>query len=342
MTVEITLKQAVLELTRCIRKGLVPMLHGSPGEGKSAVVKKVAKNLKLKVIDIRLAQCDPSDLNGFPKVDDETGKACYMPMENFPLMGDKIPEGYDGWLIFLDEINSAPRAIQSAAYKLVYDHQVGLHDLHPQAFIACAGNLETDNAIVEPMSTAMQSRLIHFFLAKTVQEWLDWAASKSVNHMIQSYIKWKPDALYGFDPNHSDFTFACKRTWEFASKLMKDEDVGPHLLPCLAGSLSEGVAREFLGFCGIYEDLPSINDILERPEEISVPSEPSVIYALTGNIAAQATTENLSQLMPFIKRIPAEFRVITLRSIVQRDVNNWMKHPIIVEWMKSNDAKDLF
>ena len=43
--------------------GMMPMLVGSPGIGKSAIVKRIADDNNLKLIDIRLSQCDPCDLN---------------------------------------------------------------------------------------------------------------------------------------------------------------------------------------------------------------------------------------------------------------------------------------
>lgn len=48
---------------KCIRSQLVPMVHGSPAIGKSAIVHQIAKDYRLKVIDLRLSQCDPTDLN---------------------------------------------------------------------------------------------------------------------------------------------------------------------------------------------------------------------------------------------------------------------------------------
>lgn len=83
-----------------LNAGLVPFIQGSPGLGKSAIVKQIAKFAKLKVIDLRLAQCDITDLNGFPKLDGD--KARYLPMETFPIESDPIPKGYNGWLLFLN------------------------------------------------------------------------------------------------------------------------------------------------------------------------------------------------------------------------------------------------
>lgn len=45
------------------RAGLVPMISGSPGIGKSAILRAIARMFNLKMIDLRLAQCDPTDLN---------------------------------------------------------------------------------------------------------------------------------------------------------------------------------------------------------------------------------------------------------------------------------------
>lgn len=121
-------------------------LIGSPGLGKSDVIKQVAKELNLKVIDFRLSTADPTDLSGMPFV--ENGRSDYLPNIAFPIQGDELPphldsEGnqiklpkldalgnqetdangnllfvtprYDGWLLFLDEITNAPMSVQAAA-----------------------------------------------------------------------------------------------------------------------------------------------------------------------------------------------------------------------------------
>ena len=102
MSIQVNVNKATSELARTIRKQLVPMLVGSPGEGKSAIGNAIAAMYNLKVIDVRLSQADPADLMGYPRIDDKTGKASYAPMDTFPLEGDPIPEGYAGWLLFFN------------------------------------------------------------------------------------------------------------------------------------------------------------------------------------------------------------------------------------------------
>lgn len=345
MTIQVKVSQAIEAISAALQAKLVPMLAGSPGCGKSDIVHSIADTFNLKVIDLRLSQCDPTDLNGFPSA--TATRARYLPMDTFPIEGDPLPinsktgAAYTGWLLFLDEFNSAPVAVQAAAYKLVLDKAVGQHKLHPNVAIVCAGNLETDNAIVEPMSTALQSRLIHLELIVDAKEWGDWAASAGIDHRITSYIKFKPGQLYTFKPDHSDKTYACPRTWEFANRIVKVSDIGaPTNLALLAGTVSEGVAREFIGFCKIFNDLPNMSDIVKDPKGIKVPDEPSVLFALTGAISHNATKENITPLMDFVERLPSEFQIVCMREVTRRN-RSITEHAAVQKWVVKS-AADLF
>lgn len=218
---------------------------------------------------------------------------------------------------------------------------VGSHHLHKNVAVVCAGNLETDNAIVQPMSTALQSRLVHMELVVDAKEWIDWATSNGIDHRITSYINFKPGNLYTFSPDHTDNTYASPRTWEFANRLLQITGLeSPNILPMLAGTISEGVAREFLGFCRIYQDLPTIPQIVDRPSDIKVPTEPSILFALTGSISHNITTKNCDALMEFVLRLPVEFQVVCLRETIRRN-KTMMAHPAVQKWI-AKSASDLF
>lgn len=336
--IQLKVSQAKDVVETTLKANLVPFLKGSPGVGKSAIIKEIADKYNLKVIDLRLSQCDPTDLNGFPNLDGK--KATYRPMDVFPLEEDEIPKGYSGWLLFLDEFNSAPMSVQASAYKLTLDRQVGLHKLHPKVAIVCAGNLETDNAIVNSLSTALQSRLIHFELMVDHKEWLDWAAGNNIHHVVLSYINFKPNNIYSFKPENPDSTYACPRTWEFASKLLKHTSLDdPNLVYLLSGTLGEGVAREFIGFTKVYKNLPTIQQILDNPEKLDVPKDLSTLFALSGSIAANVSEDNFDTLFKFITRIPPEFIVITLRQILKREPEVLSKSKAYQKWVATDGVK---
>ena len=331
---QVKISQAIPMITDFIKAKLVPMVVGSPGCGKSQIVHKIAQDYGLKVIDLRLSQCDPTDLMGFPNI--QGHKAGYVPMNTFPIEGDPIPQGYNGWLLFLDEFNSAPPAVQAASYKVVLDRMIGQYHLHKNVAIVCAGNLETDNAIVQTMSTALQSRLVHMELTVDTKEWVDWASSNGIDHKITSFINFKPSNLFTFQADHTDKTYACPRTWEFVNRLVKTVDSqSPYFLPMLAGTISEGVAREFVGYCKIFHELPSIEQIIAAPNSIKVPEEPSILFAMTGHLAEKANKQNCANLLQYLQRFPAEFQIICMRELVRRD-KSLLAHEAVVDWYKTN------
>ena len=339
MTMTIKMDQAKELVLDVIRARLVPFLQSSPGIGKSSLAREIAEENKLQLIDIRLSQMDPSDLQGLPFKHQDTNKAVYAPMSLFPLRGEDIPEGKAGWLLLLDEFNSSTPAVQAAAYRVVLDRQVGQYDLHPRCLIMAAGNLATDKAIVSRVGTAMQSRLVHFTVDVDAKVWGRWADRSGIDHRVKSFINWKPEALHQFDPNHQDSTFACPRTWDFVSRLVQPYDVLPaEKLPLIAGAFGEGMGREFFGFTKIYSELPDIHAIQRDPEGITLPDEPSVHHALSGLVAYHMTLRNADNLIKFLKRLSIDYQVLSLRSCIAR-VPEIRQSEAVRGWIKDNSKE---
>lgn len=263
---------------------LVPFIQGSPGIGKSDVVRQIANKYKLKVIDIRLTQCDPTDLTGLPKLDGI--KATYLPFDTFPLENDPIPEGYQGWLIFLDEINSANKSLQAVAYKLILDRMVGQHKLHPNVIMMCAGNKETDNAVVNPISTALRSRLITLPLEPDVDSWLNWANENNIDWRIQAYIRFSQlNGLYDFNPDEVDNAYACPRSWAMLSKLLQHipQDKQNQYEELIKGTIGNQV-YQFNEFCNYYSKLPKFEDILKGTAPVNTSLNIGERYLISGFI----------------------------------------------------------
>lgn len=72
-------------LKTAITVGVTPIFRGAPGVGKSDVTAEAANDMNLLLIDMRLSQCDPTDLHGLPFFED--GIAKYIPFDTFPLLG---------------------------------------------------------------------------------------------------------------------------------------------------------------------------------------------------------------------------------------------------------------
>ena len=335
----VELQEALIE---DLKAGLTPMVASSPGMGKSDIIRAIASKFNLKVIDFRVSQCEPVDMQGYPGVvsngNNQLRMTFHIP-EYFPIEGDPIPEGYDGWLLFLDEFNSGNKQTEAAAYKLILDREVYKHKLHDRCLIAAAGNLTTDRAIVNTQSTATTSRLNHYRMRVDHKVWIDWANEHDIDHRIISLIKFKPEILHKFDPSTNELTFPCPRTWEFASKVIKNKATVNHITKVrLAGTVGEGAAVELATYSEIYQNLPTIEQIIANPKSgWKVPKEPSEQFAVTTMLSHNSTPDNIDKMMIAINRLPTEMQLVTLKDIYKR-TPALKGHPTIQDWTADNSS----
>lgn len=247
------------------------MLWGAPGIGKSSVVAQVAESNEMQVTDVRLSQLAPTDLRGLPYVQD--GAAHFAPPSFLPTEGRGI--------LFLDEINLAPPAIQNVAMQLVLDRAVGDYKVPDGWFIVCAGNRVEDRAAVSQMPAPLANRFLHFTVEVDLNSWKTFALANGVREEVISFLNFRPNLLHNFNKNA--IAWPSPRSWQFASDLL---GVGLPVSP----AVGDGAASEFNSFVKLFSKLPEIEKILDGDMSIPTPKEPSMMYAVCGALVSRAET----------------------------------------------------
>lgn len=247
-------------------------IWGAPGIGKSSAVKQVAEEQDLKLIDLRISQLAPTDIRGLPYTKD--GKAHFAPPSFLPTEGEGI--------LFLDELNMASPSVMGIAQQLILDRQVGDYKVPDGWFIIAAGNRTEDRAAISQMPAPVANRFIHFHIDCTLDSWKEYAIAQGIDEKILSFLNFRPQLLYNFEKNQS--AWPSPRSWEFADTLLSvNLDI--------ESAVGAGAASEFYAYQTIYRELPDIESIF-RGENITVPSEPSLIYAVCGAMINRASTAN--------------------------------------------------
>lgn len=250
----------------------------------------------------------------------EGRKATFSPFDIFPTEYTPIPENKDGWLLFLDEFNSANKAVQAASYKLILDRMVGNYNLHNNCFIVAAGNLGTDRAIVNNLSTAMQSRIIHIEMDVNFNNWYkNVAVPQNYDSRIIGFLNMYNNKLMDFDPEHEDKTFCCPRTWEFVNNIIKDEKNLDPLLNLLVGTISTGIAIEFVQWAKIYDHLIKLEDIIKNPENCNLPEDLNIKWATISMLLDKFNNNNITEILKYVKRFDVSFRILFYRSILIKE-----------------------
>ena len=251
------------------------MIWGAPGIGKSSIVQQIAQKHKIDFVDVRLSQLAPTDLRGLPVA--EEGISKWYPPEFLPQTGKGI--------LFLDELNMAPPAMQGVAQQLILDRRVGSYTVPEEWYVWAAGNRKEDRAAVFDMPSPLANRFLHLDVEPDFESFKAYALATRVHEQIIAFLSFRTTLLHKID--HQKPAWPSPRSWVIASKLHR---VGLDIAP----AVGQGTAAEFNAFIELYKNLPNLSLILAgQGYNIPFSQEPSVRYATTIGLAVRA--ESASQ-----------------------------------------------
>ena len=325
----------------------VPFIKGSPGIGKSAVVRKAGKDTGLIVLTEHMSMKEPTDVQGMPDISGEY--SVFKSFENFPTEEMTVPKGTNGWLLFLDEINSASIETQAACYSLILDRKVGSKKLHPDCYVVAAGNLKTDNAIVNTQSSAMTSRMVNYEMTFDHEVFMEDVVYKNNwNTVLSAYLEWKPEHAHNFVPSRAEDPYACPRTWEMQQDRMEiqadfdwvskagNQEKGfnfeaKHNRAAAEGLLGTEIGRDFITFCRTFGQVPSTADVLADPMGVRLPESRGLRFALVSQLRRDVDGNTLSDIFDCIKRLDErELHVAFLRGLMNDPSKKISRaHPVI-------------
>lgn len=272
LTTDVNIKDAKEILEGVLQTETVPFLWGPPGIGKSSIVKQICAEKGWKIIDFRLSTVNPVDLMGMPTVDKKEEVAKWLPPEYLPKQDSK-----EVGVLFLDELNLAPLAVQAAAYQLILDKRVGAYVFPRTWRMVAAGNREVDRANVYKISAPLANRFMHITVQSDTDTWLDWAREK-IDVSVISFLSIRPSLLFRM-PTDSQKAFPTPRSWEYVSNFISSFNYVPGTKPSRAfeiavmGSIGDAVGQEFLKYISNY-NLQEVNNMVDtfiRTGDITLP-----------------------------------------------------------------------
>ncbi len=145
-------------LMLAVMADLPVLLWGEPGIGKTAAMSQLSADLDLPLTTVIASVHEPSDFSGLPVVgDDPAEQGVPMAPPDWAVRMVRAGRG----LLFLDELSTAPPAVQAALLRLVLERRVGALRLPPAVRIVAAANPRCSAADGWELSPPLANRFVH-------------------------------------------------------------------------------------------------------------------------------------------------------------------------------------
>lgn len=363
--IEINTRELGKYLIRLYEKKVPAMLYGGYGIGKSEITYQVSEVLaerrKRKFIDwnridhkqkmecianpskyfvfhdMRLSQMEPSDIRGIPNLEATSQSLEVLPWSWVIYFTQADADGQ----IFLDEINLAPPAIAAAGYQMINDRVIADRPISPHVHILAAGNRAKDRAFTFEMPAPLKDRLAELEVVISVDGWFDWAMTKGgISPHIIAFIKWKESFLHKIDEKNKDMKSVTPRGVVRASRLIDGLDIlNDSMVHSLVSmSVGEAFATQFQAYCKFYRAL-DWKKIYKDPKYVNGLSTDQM-FAVCGGLVERQVKEDsvthLNQILHIVMEMPADFGMIVLTQLNQRDRKKFGQA------LQSEECEDIF
>lgn len=290
-------------------------LKGKSGIGKSECVHQASALLGEHienwqgVIDLRLSQMDPTDMRGVPSV--ENGRTAWNVPDFFPAPGTS-------GIMFLDELTSAPAALQAAAYQLILDRAIGSYKLPDGWMIVAAGNLTSDRGVTFQIAAPLLNRMCEMQVDSVLDDFLMHAITIGVKPEILSFLKDRPEFLHKFDGKGVIDPFPTPRAWVAVSNSMDLELAPKDRVEMFRGDIGHEAATTFEVHLRLFESMPRLDDILAG-KKVKMPEDMTLQYCVAMGIASRVDAKNFDNAWVTLKDMKKELQTLTVKMAFKRD-----------------------
>jgi hypothetical protein len=305
-----------------ITNKIVFAILGKPGGGKSAVARKILRDLGFKldkdVTDLSEATAfeftgstrDPVDTLGTPTNLDRPFTK-WIPPEVFYY----CRRGVGRRALLLEEFTDSSVAMQNALCQVIYDGRNGENILTDELFILCTGNRTEDKSGANRLTSKLANRVRFLNFTEDLDDWVRWALEAGVDPVVIAFLRFKPDLLSAFDP--AQLANPTPRSWERVS-FIPTTLPGAVYLENVMGEVGEAPAAQYVAFRRLFDSLPDLEKVLANPSTYEVPAANDVRYALSGALAHCATKDNFDRVVTYANRMPKEFSIITVNDAIKK------------------------
>ncbi len=290
-----------------LEAGIPVLIWGEPGTAKSAVIESTGGALARWVETVISSLREPADFGGLPVIDG--GSVRFAP----PAWAQRLAACVGGrGLVFFDEINLAPPAVQGALMRVVLDRVVGDLRLPAGVSVVAAANPPECSAGGWDLSAPLANRFAHIDWEPEAADWIEgmiagfppvaarrlpdgWEANlPRFNALVASFIRKNPTALHKLPAEgQAGKAWPSRRSWTATARALCAADalgwglrssIAAHAIAALVG---DGVGVPFVQFLQT-SDLVDPEAALANPATVEIPARGDLVAVFLDAVVAAA------------------------------------------------------
>src|SRR4051812_12573674 len=278
------------------------LLWGAPGTGKTSAIRAMASAMGWQCETVIASIREPSDFAGLPiVVDGEVRFAAPAWARKLASAGPSV--------LFLDEISTAPPAVQAALLRVVLERTVGDLDLPDEVAVVAAANPPEQAADGWDLSPPLANRFCHLDWPVDARVLADglaggwstpappalppgWPARLAVHRSwVAGFVTVRPMLALAVpdDAAAGGRAWPSPRTWDMTARLLTAAeaagagDLARSLL--VRGAVGDGPGLELMAWLA-DADLPDPEAVLADPDSFVLPERGDRAYAALTSVAA--------------------------------------------------------
>jgi AAA domain (dynein-related subfamily) len=277
-------------LAVAVSAGVPVLLWGSPGTGKTSAVAALGEALGWPVETVIGSIREPSDFAGLPVVID--GSVRFSP----PAWATRLSEAGVG-LLFLDELTTAPPAVQAAMLRVVLARVVGDTKLPAGVRVVAAANPPDEAADGWELAAPLANRLVHLDwpvegrrianglavgfprpMVAGIENPPSTAQTMAARAAVGAFLEVRPPLALQLPRSAADAGrgWPSPRSWEAVARLL--------------AAVGDGAALEFLAWLE-HLDLPDPELVLADPDGFVLPERSDRAFAVLTAVASVAVAD---------------------------------------------------
>ncbi|MBV8990901.1 MAG: sigma 54-interacting transcriptional regulator [Solirubrobacterales bacterium] len=299
---------ALEALAVAISAGVPVLLWGSPGTGKTSAVVALGEALGWPVETVIGSIREPSDFAGLPVVVD--GSVHLSP----PGWARRLCEAEEG-LLFLDELTTAPPAVQAAMLRVVLERVVGDTRLPPGIRVVAAANPPEQAADGWELAAPLANRLVHLDwpvdgrhianglavgfpqpVLTGIENPPDATQTIAARAAVGAFLEVRPPLALQLPRSAADAGrgWPSPRSWEAVARLLAACEAAraseAARTALVEGAVGDGAALEFFAWLE-HLDLPDPEEVLADPDSFVLPERSDRGFAVLTAVASVAIAD---------------------------------------------------